>query len=46
MAAHTHTYCSGECVLEIVSLRHRCELIRGFAGGGEEHPKIEGRGIR
>lgn len=40
-------YSHCECVLlEIVPLRHRCELIRGFAGGPNEPPKIDVVGRR
>ena len=40
---HAHSCCVGECaLLELVRLRHRCELIGGFAGGRDEHPKIDG----
>lgn len=42
LCTHAHLNCTGECVLEIARLRHRCELIRGFAGGRDEHPKIDG----
>lgn len=34
-----HLHCAGEYVLEMPGLRHRCELIRVFAGGRDEHPK-------
>lgn len=35
-------YCICECVFDMAWLRNRCELIRGFAGGRDEHPKIDG----